>query len=469
MTDREFQRARLDWQLVLAIAAVTVAAVLAVASLVRDGIDAGASLKPATTEKAAALVPARALVFVHVSLDRSRSAVAELAATAERFPSYVKSRDRLVDQLASPDCRRAIEALEQADDAALALYESSEGTGLSMLLIDRPDAGAQTKPVRCGALLAADVGDYLVIGQTEALSDARRLASGVGKSLANSTVSSDQLKRLPDNRVLDGWISVGGVRRLLAPRGGAFGLAGAAIDQPGLRGVAFSLSPSPTGVDLALRSSVKTRGTDAEAEQPDTDALLGGISADAIAAVLVPKLGGSLRRLESSAAANVGLLSALPGRVKRLFDRPTSIALLDGARVPVLAAITTTDDETAAKAALATMPADLRRQLIGRVDGGRVVLATRKGALAQLLAGPDRRLTGTEAWRATIGRSEVGDGGSLLFVNFTKLLALAERTGLGEDPSYRAVRADLARIQAVGARTAPGDNESSVDLSLLIP
>ena len=460
---------RLDWQLAVAATAVLVAAVLAVVSLARDGISDSGSAPGVNTQEISALVPANALVFVHVSLDERRPVVGDLAAVAERFPSYVSTRDKLVDQLASPDCKRATDALAQADDAALALYESSEGSGLSLLLIDRPEGPAQTKPAKCGALLAADIGDYLPIGQTEAIADARRLAAGTGKSLASTETSSGQLARLPGDRVLDGWISVDGVRRLLAPRGGAYGLVGAAVDQPGLRGLAFSVSPSDSGADVALRSSVKRTASDAKVTEADADELLSGTSDDAIAAFVVPRLSGSLSRLGGASAAGVGLLSSLPKDVAALFDRPTAISLLDGQAVPVLVAVTTTEDEAKAKRALAAMPADLRKQLFSRVQDGKLVLATRKAAVSKVFAAQGSKLTSSEPWRKTIGRAEVADGGSLLFLNFTKLLALAERTGLGEDASYRAVRQDLARLQAAGARTSPGSNESSVDLSLLIP
>ena len=112
------------------------------------------------------------------------------------------------------------------------------------------------------------------------------------------------------------------------------------------------------------------------------------------------------------------------------------------------------------------MPRALRRAFPSRVSDGTITLTPRPAGLRPSRAEP---LTATEAWKVTIGEDAPADGASLLFLDFSKLLALAEQTGLGTDAGYRAVRADLSRIVAAGLRIGSSASQSTVDLTLQIP
>jgi hypothetical protein len=58
---------------------------------------------------------------------------------------------------------------------------------------------------------------------------------------------------------------------------------------------------------------------------------------------------------------------------------------------------------------------------------------------------------------------------SLLFADFSKLLRLAERTGLVRGATYQALRPDLNRIRAVGLQTTRGQEDSTAQITLDIP
>ena len=57
---------------------------------------------------------------------------------------------------------------------------------------------------------------------------------------------------------------------------------------------------------------------------------------------------------------------------------------------------------------------------------------------------------------------------SLVFLDFGQLLSLSERTGLGQDPAYLAVRNDLHRIRAVGVATSAGKDETTAEITIAL-
>ncbi|MDX6651161.1 MAG: hypothetical protein QOJ97_3112, partial [Solirubrobacteraceae bacterium] len=58
---------------------------------------------------------------------------------------------------------------------------------------------------------------------------------------------------------------------------------------------------------------------------------------------------------------------------------------------------------------------------------------------------------------------------SLVFLDFSQLLRLGERTGLNDSRSYLAIREDLNKVKAVGAAASGGDTESNTELLIQIP
>jgi hypothetical protein len=59
--------------------------------------------------------------------------------------------------------------------------------------------------------------------------------------------------------------------------------------------------------------------------------------------------------------------------------------------------------------------------------------------------------------------------GSVVFLDFSQLLRLGEQTGLNDSRSYQAVKADLAKVQAVGGSTSRAGDLTTAELVFSIP
>jgi hypothetical protein len=427
----------------------------------------GAAAPP--TEAAARLVPDSALVFVHVSLDEEREPVRRAAETADDFASYKRLRDQVVSQLRAPGCDLAVRALRSAEHAALALLDAGDGAAGSLVLIDTGREQDDTGERDCGALRATHIGRFLALGQAETLKLARDLHAGRGgTSLAEGRLSAGALRALPTDRVVDGWVSAAGVRRLLAPQGGLLGLAGTLVDQPALRGAAFALSPAGPGARLTVRSIL-----DADLQRrlggskPFRPTLASELPAGAMAYLGVGDLKPALRRLARTSGGLGDLVADLPDEVLRLFSGEAAVMLSPASPAPIMSIVARTDDENAARERLRKLPARMKRVFVGDVFDGKVALATSREGLRALRAGGPR-LDETPRWNSVAkvdGDSRVS---SVLFLDFSRLLTLAEQTGLDSSSAYRAVRDDLSKVGAIGARTSGSDRETTSEIVLLI-
>jgi hypothetical protein len=100
------------------------------------------------------------------------------------------------------------------------------------------------------------------------------------------------------------------------------------------------------------------------------------------------------------------------------------------------------------------------------VFGGKLVISTNLEGVKAVRRGGGS-LTGTSPYRATVG-DHPKRVTSLLFLDFSQLLGLGERTGLNASRKYLAVRSDLRRIRALGASTSGRGTESTTELVLQI-
>src|SRR4051812_7719316 len=89
------------------VAVMVVALVVAVIAIAGGGDD-GSAKPPASA--AARLVPADALVYVHLSTDPDRSQTRDAAKVASSFPSWRTLRDGIVSRLQAPGCDVATKA-----------------------------------------------------------------------------------------------------------------------------------------------------------------------------------------------------------------------------------------------------------------------------------------------------------------------------------------------------------------------
>ncbi|HWI72060.1 MAG TPA: DUF3352 domain-containing protein, partial [Baekduia sp.] len=188
-----------------AIAAATLVVVLVAAVVVLaagGGGSSGTSKPPASA--AAQLVPADALVYVHLSTDPDRAQTRSAAKLAASFPSWKALRDGIVARLQAPGCDAAGKALKTADEAALAIFDTGGGKSRanSLVLVDTGKTHPGAKQQGCGALSSTYVGTFLAIGQPDSLQLAAKLnkAGGAG-SLAAAPGPKAEMAKLPEDRV----------------------------------------------------------------------------------------------------------------------------------------------------------------------------------------------------------------------------------------------------------------------------
>jgi hypothetical protein len=454
-----------------AIRALVAGVVVALAVVLGGAGDGAAGQAPASG--AARLVPADALVYVHLSTDRGRPATAAAAKVADAFPSWPALRDGIAKRLQAPGCDVAAKALKTADEAALAIFDTGGSkTANSLVLVDTGSEHPGTKQRGCGTLSSEYVGTFLAIGQPESLRLAERLHGGQGASLADAAGPKKAFGELPADRVADGWVSRDGVRRLLAPQGGLLGAAGTLFDQPALRGAAFGVSAAGGRVRLVVKSQLdpKLARSTASGFEKFRPTLADDVPASAMAYLGVSNLAPALQRILAAAGSTSAQLKPLIGKLdeplKQVFPGEAAIVLTSAAPAPVLTILAATQDPAATRKALAGLPAAVRTTFSTAVWDGKVAVSTDPEGIAAMKAGGEH-LTDTDQWSKAVGNHPESVS-SLLFLNFSRLLTLGEQTGLGQSSAYQAAKGDLSKVRAIGAHTSGNDSESTAEISLLI-
>lgn len=467
-----------------AVAAVAAAVVLA-------GCGGGGGDEP-PADDAARLVPASALVYVHLSTDTGRSGTKAARDRARTFPGYARLRASLIRRLSAPNCPLPAKALDGGREAALALVDTGGGQAGSLVLLDTGNAEKEDERT-CGTLQTLKVGRFLVIGQPQSVALARRLADGKGGArLADAKDYRRTLSQLPAGRVADAWVSQAGVRRLLEPQGGLLGVAGTLLDQPGLTATAAALTAADGGARVQLRTL--RRGTTGGA--PFTPTLQKNVPAGTMGVLLLKGLAGAVPPLLGLTAAGGSSLSPLLARagrdlapLARLFSGEVAVTVGRADPAPVLTVITrkvpaarTTLAAARPKIArlLATDPAKPPRWTLSEgvwslqalpglelhyaVQDDLVVVSTRRSGLDAVRVHRGD-VTGDEAWRRAVGKVQKPIR-SLVFLDFNQLLRLGEQTGLDDNRAYREAKDDLRKLRSVGARSSSEGDESTVELFL---
>jgi hypothetical protein len=455
----------------LGAAGALVVLVVALVLMLSGGDGATKGAPPASA--AAELVPADALVYVHLSTDRDRAETGAAAKLANAFPSWPKFRDAVVTRLQAPGCDLAAKALKTADEAALAIFDTGGGARAnSLVLVDTGKEHPGAKQRGCGSLSSTYVGMFLAIGQPESLALATRLAKADGRgSLADAAGPKKMLAKLPADRVADGWLSADGVRRLLAPQGGLLGAVGTLFDQATLKGAAFGLSGSGDRAKLTVASQLDPSLAKAGAGfKPFRPTLASAVPADAMAYLGVSNLAPALQRLLAAAGAGSAslkpLVGSLDGPLRKIFPGEVAIILTAASPAPVLTLLGATKDEAGARKALVALPVAVRKRLSSAVWDGKVAVATDPKGIAAVKRG-DKHLTDLANWQLSVG-NHPDLLSSLLFLDFSRLLTLGEQTGLSASSAYRSAKADLQKVRAIGASTSGTSSESTAEISLLI-
>ncbi len=417
-------------------------------------------------DAAARLVPADALVYVNVSIDGDREATRRAAAIAERFPGYAALRDDILRRLAAPGCPVRRSDL-RGREAALALLDTGSARTAGSLVLFDAGRDRRLKERACGALRVASIGRFVVIGQVASLRAARALAAGRGRSLAQAPDYRRVVRAMPADRVAGGWVTGAGVRRLLQPQGGLLGTIGLLLDRPSLRGAGVAVSAhGDEGARLWVRSVLDAGSPPRRAFRPQ---LARAIPAGAMAYLGVSGLSGSLPQLLATATASptvTGLVGDLERGLGDLLRDEVALVLTPAVPAPVLTVLARVRSEATARRALARLPARVRERFESAVFENRVAISTAASGLSAVrLAGPRLAEAGLLREVLSDARSNVT---SLVFLDFNRLLRLAEQTGLNESRAYLRVRQDLRHIRAIGAHVSGDGSESTAEILLSI-
>jgi hypothetical protein len=374
---------------------------------------------------------------------------------------------------------------------------------------------------RYGTVATAFVSGDLVIAAEPVIHGAIDRSKGRGDSLAKTKLFQGAYDGLPAGRVIDVFISRDGVHRLLAPAGGVLGLAGTVVDQPALEAVGASVTASGGKAELKVHTALDqalAKATPATFK-PFSPQLLSDVPSGALVYLGLAGLdraAGRLLALAGASGVNGAGLAQLTARARATLERRTGVDLdrdvlsvlreeaalfvLPAVPAPTLAVVAKTPDEKRIREALAKLQLPLARLFappstgagqaptfqdrdIGGVDAfqlrltptveldyavfdGKLVIATSLAGIRRIKE-HKQSLTDDAAFQSVLS-SRPSTVTSLVFLDFGQLLSLSERTGLGQDPAYLAVRDDLHRVRAVGVATSAGKDETTAEITIAL-
>ena len=318
---------------VLAVAAVVMAIVLGLAS---------GSAEPASG--AARLVPADALLYLHVSTDPSRPDVRRALARAQRLPGASLLTGAATGRLDAILGGGGSVAVDFATDvrpwlgreAALAVLDTAGSTAGTLIVLDvRARLGARAFLAAHGAVSSGDyrgvallqepsgttlafLGHFLVCGQVASVEAAIDVARGA-RSLADSGLYQQLAAAEPTDRVLDVYAPGAGVARALLPSGGLLGALGTLLYQPALRAAAIAVSPAAGGYRAWVHSVLdpKQAGVGTAHAREVTASLAGVLPAGTMMMVDAANLRGAAAKL-LAAASRVGVAARAADLLVRL-------------------------------------------------------------------------------------------------------------------------------------------------------
>ncbi len=326
--------------------------------------------------------------------------------------------------------------------------------------------------------------------------------------------------------MLDAYASAAAVQRLLIPQGGLIGALGDLLYQPALTGATISLSGTAGGATLRVHSALSAAPARRAAAQnqafsptlasviPAGSSLMLDVTGlDRIAPrVLAAGAAGGVARNLGPLLSRLGAALASEGvnvqSIQSLFSGETAVAIGPGSttpgagrsRSPELIIVTRTSNEAGTSARLANLEVPLsqlfpaptsgsgqvpefnQRQIDGvtahqlslapglefdyAVFHGLVVISTSLSGIGAV-ATHVHALADEKPYQLTLG-SRPQRVTSLVFLDFSQLLSLAEQTGLFRGARYRALRPDLNAIRAVGLNSTRGEADSTAELFLQI-
>ncbi len=416
-------------------------------------------------------------------------------------------------------------------EAALALLAGPGGSAQSLVVLDvARRARAQAFVSSAGATPAATydgvrllaypsgselafLGHYLLAGPDAVVRAALDAGRGRSPALAHTVAYERAAAGEPADRVLDAYLPASGLRRLLSARTGVPGAIGMLLDRPGLQGSAISLSATSSGarvlVHSVLGASAKSRDSftpslqsvlpagstlmlDVDGLERAAPAVLGALATGGIAGNVGPLLHRVGTALASEGVSVRNVLS--------LFDGETAVAVAPGT-TPALLIVARVRDQVAARTELAALEGPVTAlfspagsqggqvpeladhevggatvhevqlgpglQLDYAVTSGLVVVSTSLAAIDAVVQ-RTRSLAAEATYKAALP-DQAQRLTSLVFLDLSRLLPLAEETGLTSGARTSALLPDLSKIRAIGLTATSAKRDTTTELNFEIP
>ncbi|HEY1716641.1 MAG TPA: DUF3352 domain-containing protein [Solirubrobacteraceae bacterium] len=351
----------------------------------------------------AAVIPADALAYVDVDIDRKDPSVTRALEVARRLPDFALLAAAAAGRLGAVlGAGRSVNLSTDVSPwlggrAALALLNTTTSTAGALIVVGVADQGRARSYLRSvgatargshrgHALLAAPNGDELafaggdlLIGQDAAVRAAIDVAAGATPSLAAAAMYRRAVAGQHGGSVLDAYASAAGVRRVLADQSGILGAAGGLLSQPALQGVAMAVTPTQKGAAIRIHSvldrTLEKVGPDSSpptAFTPSLPGLMPGASSLLLDVADLAKVAPTVLNAGSAAglAGGVGPLltrlgSALHSEGVNLpdlisiFRHEAALAIVGGGRSPTLVVVARTPNQPRTQHELAQLEGPL--------------------------------------------------------------------------------------------------------------
>jgi hypothetical protein len=386
-----------------AVGLLGVAAIVALVAVLLTGGGGNATGAGGGAGGPAAVIPADALAYVDLTIDRREPAVTQALEVARRLPDFPVLAAAAVSRLGGVlGGGRSVNFSGDVSPwlgghAALALLDTATSTAGALVVVsvtDQERARSFLRSVgatahgsyRGGSLFVAPagselalVGGDLVIGQDASVRAAIDVAAGATPSLARSRVYRRAVAGQGGGSVLDAYASSAGVRRVLADQSGILGAVGTLLSQPALQGVAISLTPTQKGASIRIHSALDPTlakvGSGASASPAFTPSLPGLMPAGSSLLLDVAdldKVAPQVLNAGSAAglAGGIGpLLSRLGSALRSegvnvsdlvsIFRREAALAIIGSGQAQTLVIVARTSNETRTERELAALEAPL--------------------------------------------------------------------------------------------------------------
>jgi hypothetical protein len=380
-----------------------VAAIVALLAVLLTGGGNGATGSGGGAGGPAAVIPADALAYVDLTIDRGDPAVTQALEVARRLPDFpvlgAAALSRLGGVLGGGHSVNFSSDVSPwlGGHAALALLNTSTSTAGALIVVGVTDQararsflrsmGATARgSYRGHGLLAAPNGSELafvdgnlVIGQDDSVRAAIDVSAHATPSLAGSPVYRRAVAGQRGGSVLDAYASAVGVRRVLADQSGILGAIGTLLSQPALQGVAISLTPTRKGASVRIHSALDPTLTKVGAGAsvtaaftPSLPSLMPATSSLLLDVADLAKVAPQVLNAGSAAglAGGIGpLLSRLGSALHfegvnvsdlvSIFQREAALAIVGTGQSPTLVIVARTPDQARTQRELAALEAPL--------------------------------------------------------------------------------------------------------------